>query len=384
MKYIWELFKKKMSQKRSARSKNSKKAFWKLTLIMGVLLIVVAGIGTYYYDQGVRKQNIAYEKQVNEAKEAKDKAYNSRKTSDINEAKKLILKLHEKDKSSLNQSITQLLAYLTDIDKVSQLVAKVHQNITEDTIKEAEQGLELLNASYEKTDKEKFAQQLAADKQVLVEQQKEAERIADEKNKLANQKLIALTFDDGPNPATTPQLLKTLSAAKVPATFFALGKEAQQYPDIIKEESDLGNEVASHTWDHKDLVTLSPAQQKQEIESANQLINKITGKNVTLFRPPYGSYNNSVLCQTDLTAVNWSVDTNDWRYRTSAPVVQNVATCAHDGAIILMHDIHQWSVDAVPQIIQNLKAQGYTFVTVSTLLDLRNGGAKAQQVYFGR
>ncbi len=373
-----------MSQKRSARSKSSKKAFWKLTLIMGALLIVVAGIGTYYYDQGVRKQNIAYEKQVNEAKEAKDKAYNSRKTSDINEAKKLIVKLHEKDKSSLNQSITQLLAYLADIDKVSQLVAKEHQNITEDTIKEAEQGLELLNASYEKTDKEKFAQQIATDKQVLVERQKEAERIADEKNKLANQKLIALTFDDGPNPTTTPQLLKTLSAAKVPATFFALGSEAQQYPDIIKEESDLGNEVASHTWDHKDLVTLSPAQQKQEIESANQLINKITGKNVTLFRPPFGSYNNSVLCQTDLTAVNWSVDTNDWRYRTSAPVVQNVATYAHDGAIILMHDIHQWSVDAVPQIIQNLKAQGYTFVTVSTLLDIRNGGAKAQQVYFGR
>ena len=284
-----------MSQKRSARSKSSKKAFWKLTLIMGALLIVVAGIGTYYYDQGVRKQNIAYEKQVNEAKEAKDKAYNSRKTSDINEAKKLIVKLHEKDKSSLNQSITQLLAYLTDIDKVSQLVAKEHQNISEDTIKEAEQALELLNASYEKTDKEKFAQQIATDKQVLVERQKEAERIADEKNKLANQKLIALTFDDGPNPTTTPQLLKTLSAAKVPATFFALGKEAQQYPDIIKEESDLGNEVASHTWDHKDLVTLSPAQQKQEIESANQLINKITGKNVTLFRPPYGSYNNSVL-----------------------------------------------------------------------------------------
>ncbi|WP_337970384.1 polysaccharide deacetylase family protein, partial [Virgibacillus salexigens] len=117
------------------------------------------------------------------------------------------------------------------------------------------------------------------------------------------------------------------------------------------------------------------------IESANQLINKITGKNVTLFRPPYGSYNKSVLRQTNLSAVNWTVDTNDWRYRTSAPVVQNVSTYAHDGAIILMHDIHQWSVDAVPQIIKNLKAQGYTFVTVSTLLTVQDGGAKAQQVY---
>lgn len=132
------------------------------------------------------------------------------------------------------------------------------------------------------------------------------------------------------------------------------------------------------------MVTLSPDQQKQEIESANQLINKITGKNVTLFRPPYGSYNKSVLSQTNLSAVNWTVDTNDWRYRTSAPVVQNVSTYAHDGAIILMHDIHQWSVNAVPQIIKNLKAQGYTFVTVSTLLTVQDGGAKAQQVYFGR
>ncbi|MDM5144669.1 Peptidoglycan-N-acetylglucosamine deacetylase [Lactococcus lactis] len=141
-----------------------------------------------------------------------------------------------KDKSSLNQSITQLLAYLTDIDKVSQLVAKEHQNITEDTIKEAEQALELLNASYEKTDKEKFAQQIATDKQVLVERQKEAERIADEKNQYANKKLIALTFDDGPNPNTTPQLLKTLVLQKFPLPFLLWVKRLSSIPILLKKK----------------------------------------------------------------------------------------------------------------------------------------------------
>lgn len=371
-------------KQRRLKSKGAKKAFWKLTLLIGALLIVVAGVGTYYYDQGVQKQKIAYEKQVDEARNAKDKAYDSRKANDIEQAHKLIDKLHVKDKTSLDKSMSQLTNYLSEIDKVNQIVAKAHENISEEGIKSSEEALELLKAPYEKSDKEALAKQVNADKQILIERQKEAERIANVQNQYANKKLIALTFDDGPNPNTTPQLLKILSDAQVPATFFALGKQAQACPQVIKEEADRGNEVASHTWDHKDLVTLSPDQQKQEIESANQLINKITGKNVTLFRPPYGSYNKSVLSQTNLSAVNWTVDTNDWRYCTSAPVVQNVSTYAHDGAIILMHDIHQWSVDAVPQIIQNLKAQGYTFVTVSTLLTVQDGGAKAQQVYFGR
>ena len=373
-----------MKQKRNGKSKKFKKGFWIFIVIMVLALLGLAGLGKHYYDKGVRERKIAYEKQVTRAEKAKDKAYDSRKESDITNAKKLIDQLQPKEKEALNKSIVQLKTYLADIDKVSKIVDKEHQDISDDGVKRAEQALELLSAPYEKADKERLSKEVEADKQLLAERKKEAERLLSVQQQLANQKLIALTFDDGPNPNTTPQLLKTLSEAKVPVTFFALGQQAQRYPDIIKQEAEMGNEVASHTWDHKDLVTLSAEQQKEEIESASQLINKITGKDVTLFRPPYGSYNNSVLNQTDLSAVNWSVDTNDWRYRTSAPVVQNALTYAHDGAIILMHDIHPWSVEAVPQIIQSLKAQGYTFVTVSTLLEVRNGGAKAHQVYFGR
>lgn len=367
------------------RKKGAKKAFWKLTLLIGFLaaVTVLAGIGTYYHGEEVHKQEIIYKKKLDEARKAKDQAYDSRKVSDINQAHKLIDRLHNKDKTSLNSSMNQLTKYLSDIDKVSKIVAKEHEKISDEGIKKSKEGLKLLHDPYEKSDKEILEKQINADKQVLTERQKEAERITSIQNHYANKKLVALTFDDGPNPNTTPQLLKTLTYAQVPATFFALGKQAQAYPKIIKEEAERGNEVASHTWDHKDLVTLSPDQQKEEIESANKLINQITGKDVTLFRPPYGSYNKTVLSQTNLSAVNWSVDTNDWRYHTSAPVVQNVLTYAHDGAIILMHDIHQWSVDAVPEIIQDLKAQGYTFVTVSTLLDIQDDGAKPHQIYFG-
>ena len=104
-------------KQRRLKSKGAKKAFWKLTLLIGALLIVVAGVGTYYYDQGVQKQKIAYEKQVDEARNAKDKAYDSRKANDIEQAHKLIDKLHVKDKTSLDKSMSQLTNYLSISDK---------------------------------------------------------------------------------------------------------------------------------------------------------------------------------------------------------------------------------------------------------------------------
>lgn len=153
---------------------------------------------------------------------------------------------------------------------------------------------------------------------------------------------------------------------------------------MVKLEADLGNEVATHTWNHYDLTKLPIEEQKKEIINANNLINQITGKHNTLFRPPYGSYNDSLLAQTALTAVNWSIDTNDWRCNSAYPIIDGVNRYIHDGAIILMYDIHPWSVEAVPQIIKNLKQQGYNFVTVSTLIRIQEGKIQPHEVYFGK
>ena len=368
---------------RSIKAKRLKKRYWIIIIVLVGLLGAVF-IGKHYHDVQVEKARLAYQKQVEQAKKAQEIAYQTRKANDIQNAQNLIKSLQSKDKEPLKQKMSQLDTYLLKIANATQAVAQATKTITPENVKKAEQEVALLTSTYEIEDKAKLQQQLEADKKVLAEREQETKRMAEEKKKLAGQKLIALTFDDGPNPTTTSQLLKILSDAKVSVTFFALGMEAQSYPELIKQESEQGHEVASHTWDHKDLVTLSPAQQKQEIESAQQLINNLTGKNVQLFRPPYGSYNASVLQQTSLTAVNWSIDTNDWRYNTSAPVVQNALANAHDGAIILMHDIHPWSVGAVPQIIQELKKQGYTFVTVSQLMEAKGVTNQAHQVYFGK
>ncbi|MDR0297419.1 MAG: polysaccharide deacetylase family protein [Streptococcaceae bacterium] len=203
------------------------------------------------------------------------------------------------------------------------------------------------------------------------------------KQKYADKKYIALTFDDGPNGATTPSILKTLKAEGVQGTFFVLGQQAQSYPNIVKQAAADGNEVSSHTWDHKDLTTLTAAQQKQEITSAQNLIEKLTGKHVPFFRPPYGNFNAATKSATNNALIYWGIDTNDWRYSTAAPVVQNALTAAHSGAILLMHDIHPVDVDALPQIIEGLKKQGYSFVTVSQLIEIQNGSITPGHVYYG-
>ncbi|MCL2681669.1 MAG: polysaccharide deacetylase family protein [Streptococcaceae bacterium] len=197
-------------------------------------------------------------------------------------------------------------------------------------------------------------------------------------------KLIALTFDDGPNPATTPLLLNELQKENVKVTFFSLGQNIQANPDIIKREAKEGNEIASHTWDHKDLTTLSPSQQLGEITGTQKLIKQLTGQDNHFFRPPYGSINNSALNVSDNAAILWSIDTRDWaRTNDVSGTVQAAVSLAHPGAIIIMHDIHLWSVQAVPQIIKTLKSQGYTFVTVSQLLQEENGAIQTHKVYSG-
>ncbi|MEY9927422.1 peptidoglycan/xylan/chitin deacetylase (PgdA/CDA1 family) [Catenulispora sp. GP43] len=194
-------------------------------------------------------------------------------------------------------------------------------------------------------------------------------------------KCIALTFDDGPGP-DTGRLLDLLKAQNVPATFFVLGEQAVKYPSVVNREYAEGNEVGNHTWDHKDLSKLPAAAVQDEINRAADAIAATGIPRPTLVRPPYGAVNDTVRSVGGFPFIMWRVDPEDWKYPDPARVADQIVGHAKPGRIVLSHDTHKTTVDAMPAVVERLKQQGYTFVTVSTLLKgvpLQNGTS-----YFNR
>lgn len=179
--------------------------------------------------------------------------------------------------------------------------------------------------------------------------------------------VVALTFDDGPNPDTTPQVLKILKKYKAKATFFVVGKSVAGNEKILKDELDDGHDIGNHSWDHPQLSKLPTTQAASQINQTNQAIEQATGKAPILLRPPYGATNPTVRSLTDLYQVLWDVDTYDWKYRNTQSILNQVKAQTQDGSVILMHDIHQTTVDALPTVLDYLSSQGYKFVTVSQL-----------------
>lgn len=183
-------------------------------------------------------------------------------------------------------------------------------------------------------------------------------------------KVVALTFDDGPRRETTPRILDTLNQHGIKATFFALGTAIPGNEDLLKSMSDQGHQIANHTWSHPNLAHLSLAQIQHELDQTQQKITEVTGIPPTVIRPPYGSYNDKVLQATPLTLVNWSIDTWDWKNRNTASILASVKSQLSEGGIILMHDIHPTTADALPAVIDYLKSEGYSFVTINQLMGL--------------
>ena len=187
-----------------------------------------------------------------------------------------------------------------------------------------------------------------------------------------NKKIVALTFDDGPLPSTTPRLLDILTEKDCVATFFALGSMARKYPEIIKRAQNEGHEIASHTMYHQNLARISPEDAESDRDEAIDTLRSILGRSPTLTRPPYGIFNDSVIELSESPLILWSVDPEDWKNRDVGAIVDIIMSQVSDGAIILMHDIYQSSVDAVPTIIDKLRSAGYEFVTISEMAKIRN------------
>lgn len=184
-----------------------------------------------------------------------------------------------------------------------------------------------------------------------------------------SKKYVALTFDDGPHPKYTLQLLKTLEEKGVKATFFVLGKNVEHYPEIAKKIVENGHEIANHSYDHSNFLKLSKQSIRNQIQKTNSFIKEATGVLPTLFRPPYGAFNKQVTKASESTIVLWSVDSRDWQNRNVQKNLKATMSAVHDGAIILYHDIHKTSVDTIPALIDELRAKGYHFLTVSDMYE---------------
>ena len=186
---------------------------------------------------------------------------------------------------------------------------------------------------------------------------------------------IALTFDDGPNPPYTSQILALLQQYNVKATFFVIGSEAAAHPTLVQEEHQQGIVIGNHTWSHPDLVNLTPAQIRSELQSASNEIQADTYVQPTIFRPPGGNFNStvqSIAASLGLSTILWNVDPRDWSRPGTSAIIQNVLTYTHNGSIILMHDgggDRSETVAALPTIITTLMQRGFQFVTIPHMIE---------------
>ena len=196
-----------------------------------------------------------------------------------------------------------------------------------------------------------------------------------------HKKVVALTFDDGPDGNTTPQALDILAKHKIKATFFVQGKNIAGNESILKRMQSEGHEVGNHSWNHPILTKLSLEDAKQQLTDTEDAITKVLGKSSKLMRPPYGAISDDIRNSLDLSFIMWDVDSLDWKSKNEAAILTEIQRQTTDGSIILMHDIHQTSVNSLPRVIEYLQGQGYSFVTVSELLNI---GLKPHGIYYSR
>lgn len=207
---------------------------------------------------------------------------------------------------------------------------------------------------------------LASDFQIAMEKPTKPTNTGD-----PNTKRIALTFDDGPHPKVTEQILNILDKYHAKATFFMLGSRVQYYPDIARDVLARGHEIGNHTWNHPVLTKLSQEQSLQQYTSTVAEIEKAINQAPTVFRPPYGATNETINAQIPIPVVLWTIDTLDWKHRNAQQLLPNIKNNLHNNAIVLMHDIHQSTADGLDAVLAYLQGQGYEFVTVSEILPYR-------------
>lgn len=192
----------------------------------------------------------------------------------------------------------------------------------------------------------------------------------------SNKKVIALTFDDGPWPESTDQVLDILKENKIKGTFFVVGQNIKNYPELLKRVAAEGHVIGNHTWHHR-YHFMNPQVAAYEVANTTELIYQVTGVKTNLFRPPGGIMNNGVAAyarNSKYAIIMWSSDSTDYAHPSVPRLINNVFRTASPGGIVLMHDgggDRSRTVQALPEIIEKFRSQGYSFVTVPELLEMQ-------------
>ena len=185
--------------------------------------------------------------------------------------------------------------------------------------------------------------------------------------------LIAITFDDGPDPVLTPRLLDLLKERGIHATFFLVGKNAAAFPDVVRRIVEEGHEVGNHSWSHPLFTQLGQESVESQLRRTHDAILKACGTAPLLYRPPYGSVRLSQRTRIEKTfgypAILWDVDPQDWQHpRSAQKVYDRIHSQTRAGSIILCHDIHETTIAAMPATLDDLTARGFRFATVTQLI----------------
>lgn len=181
-------------------------------------------------------------------------------------------------------------------------------------------------------------------------------------------KKIALTFDDGPHPYYTEQLLEGLADRGVHATFFVTGEHAELHPEVIERMNEEGHLIGNHTYSHIQLNHKNGEEFKAELIKTNEILYKITGKEVVYVRPPYGSWDKKFESELNMFPVLWTIDPLDWCSTNVDNITNKVISKVKENDIILMHDEYKSTVTAALKVVDHLKEEGYEFVTIEEIM----------------
>lgn len=199
-------------------------------------------------------------------------------------------------------------------------------------------------------------------------------------------KMVALTFDDGPSNQNTNRILDVLEQNHARATFFVIGKRIADRTEVIARALSLGCEIGSHTWGHSDFTKYPKSALIDSLEKTDEAMVSNFNYHMTLFRPPYASINKDVEdVSRDMgyTMILWSGSSHDWSIKDANKVYRNTFQCAADGAIILYHDIYDFTADAIKRVVPDLISQGYQLVTISELIAMDEKSVSPGERYGG-
>ncbi len=179
-----------------------------------------------------------------------------------------------------------------------------------------------------------------------------------------NKPIVIFTFDDGPSPITTPQMLDVLKANKAHATFFELGSLMERYPDITKRAINEGHSVGSHSYQHINLAKATIEKVQEQVSKTEEIYKNIVGQEYKFFRVPYGSYNQMVKDVINHPIIIWNEDPRDWESRNADQIVNMIMNNLHDGSMYVMHDIYPSTVEAIKRVLPEIYAKGYQVISL--------------------